>query len=144
MYDRTFWKNHVPDQEGRIIQQGTPMDQDHFNNMEEGISDASLAAAITAWAQQKTQEQSSPEVLAVTLTGTKDPWPFNNAEKAVALQNLRNSTHYEVDIEVLTHKGGTAGHIFVKDKALNGFKLLHDGSATELTLAVTVTGGMLA
>ena len=144
MYDRTFWKNHVTDQDGRVIQQGTLLDQDHFNNLEVGVSDASLAAAITAWAQQKTQGQAAPEVQAVTLTGNANPWPFNNAEKTVALQGIRNSTHYTVDIEVLSYKGGTVGNIQVKDKALNGFKLLHDGSATELQLAVTVSGGMIA
>ena len=144
MYDRTFWKNHVTDQDGRVIQQGTLLDQDHFNKMEEGISDATLATAITTWAQQKTEAQTGPEVQNVTLTGSGSPWPFNNTEKAVALQGIRNSTHYTVDIEVLSYKGGTVGNIQVKDKALNGFKLLHDGSATELQLAVTVSGGMIA
>lgn len=38
-YQRTYWVNHYVDESGHIIQQGTPLDQDHFNNIEEGIVD---------------------------------------------------------------------------------------------------------
>ena len=33
-YDRSYWKDHVTDQSGEVIQQGTLLDQQHFNNME--------------------------------------------------------------------------------------------------------------
>ena len=36
-YNRTFWQDKVVDQNGNVIQVGTLQDQDHFNNMEEGI-----------------------------------------------------------------------------------------------------------
>lgn len=36
-YDRSYWKDHVTDQSGEVIQQGTLLDQQHFNNMELGI-----------------------------------------------------------------------------------------------------------
>ena len=42
-YDRSYWKDHVTDQSGEVIQQGTLLDQQHFNNMELGISDMTLA-----------------------------------------------------------------------------------------------------
>ena len=45
-YDRSYWKDHVTDQSGEVIQQGTLLDQQHFNNMELGISDMTLAGAI--------------------------------------------------------------------------------------------------
>lgn len=38
-YQRTYWVNHYVDKNGRVLQQGTSLDQDHFNNIEEGIVD---------------------------------------------------------------------------------------------------------
>lgn len=38
-YNRTFWIDHVVDQNGNVIQQGTLVDQDHLNNQEVGIFD---------------------------------------------------------------------------------------------------------
>ena len=32
-YDRSYWKDHVTDQSGEVIQQGTLLDQQHFNNI---------------------------------------------------------------------------------------------------------------
>ena len=46
MYERTFWLDHVEDQGGEVIQEGTPLDQAHFNKMEVGIEDANLAHKI--------------------------------------------------------------------------------------------------
>lgn len=46
MYERTFWLDHVEDQSGEMIQEGTPLDQAHFNKMEVGIEDANLAHKI--------------------------------------------------------------------------------------------------
>ena len=37
-YRRTFWVDHVTDQNGEVLQYGTLMDQEHFNNLEEGLS----------------------------------------------------------------------------------------------------------
>ena len=48
-YNRTYWVDHVTDQAGKVIQQGTFQDQHHFNNMEVGLSDLSLAQAIMAF-----------------------------------------------------------------------------------------------
>ena len=46
MYERNYWLNHVEDESGGVVQEGTPLDQDHFNPMEEGISDAHLATKL--------------------------------------------------------------------------------------------------
>ena len=39
-YNRTQWLDHVLDGEGGIVQQGTPVDAEHLNNIEEGIENA--------------------------------------------------------------------------------------------------------
>ena len=48
MYKPTKWIDHVVDDgTGELIQEGTPKSAGNFNNMEHGISDAYIAAAIT-------------------------------------------------------------------------------------------------
>lgn len=36
-YTRTVWKDHFIDENGNIVQQGTPVDAHRLNNMEDGI-----------------------------------------------------------------------------------------------------------
>lgn len=144
-YNRTFWVDHVVDQHGEIIQQGTLMDQVHFNNIEHGIADDDLTHAIMQFKNIQEDYDTIAEVLSVTLTGTENSgkWPFNNKEKTVALQQIREHIDYEIDLEVISYSGGRLGTIKILDRALNGFKLLHEGSATEVVLKVRVSGGMI-
>lgn len=47
MYNATYWLDRVVDEETEeVIQEGTDQSAGHFNNMEEGISDAHLATAL--------------------------------------------------------------------------------------------------
>ncbi len=142
-YNRTYWVDHVTDQGGTVIQQGTPMDQAHFNKLEIGLSDNGLAQAIMQFKDLQTSNETVAEVRSITLTGNGSKWPFNNAALTVALQQLREKTTYDVDIEVVSYSGGRLGDIKVQDRALNGFKLLHEGSATTVNLIVRITGGMV-
>lgn len=143
MYSRTFWLNHVEDQHGQVIQQGTLLDQDHLNNMEVGISDNHLAQQISRFKQIQEDYDTLSEVKSVSLAMNALPWPFNNKENTVALSQLREHTDYSVEVEVVSYSGGRLGNIQVKDRALNGFKLLHDGSATTVNVIVRITGGMI-
>lgn len=36
-YQRTNWLDHFVDGNGNVVQQGTPVDATHLNNIEEGI-----------------------------------------------------------------------------------------------------------
>jgi len=142
-YDRTFWVDHVTDQSGQVIQQGTLLDQQHFNNIEKGLSDDSLARSIMQFKQIQDDYDYEDELHTLTLSmnsGMK--WPFNNKETTVALAGLRENTNYSVEVNVLSYSGGRVGSIRVADRALNGFKLIHDGSATTVNVAVRVSGGM--
>ena len=143
MYSRTFWLNHVEDQHGQVIQQGTLLDQDRFNNVEVGISDSYLAQQISRFKQIQEDYDTLSEVKSVSLAMNALPWPFNNKENTVALSQLREHTDYSVEVEVVSYSGGRLGNIQVKDRALNGFKLLHDGSATTVNVIVRITGGMI-
>ena len=143
MYSRTFWLNHVEDQHGQVIQQGTLLDQDHFNNVEVGIFDSYLAQQISRFKQIQEDYDTLSEVKSVSLAMNALPWPFNNKENTVALSQLREHTDYSVEVEVVSYSGGRLGNIQVKDRALNGFKLLHDGSATTVNVIVRITGGLI-
>lgn len=142
MYDRTYWKDHVTDQQGRVIQQGTLLDQAHFNNIEKGLADQSLAAQIMAFKQRQEEYNFEDELKVLTLSMDNLPWPFNNKANTVALSNTRENTNYSVEVNVIEYSGGRLGNIRVLDRAVNGFKLLHDGSATTVKVSVRISGGM--
>lgn len=142
-YPRTFWLDHVTDQEGHVIQQGTLLDQQHFNNMEVGISDAHIALAMLQFqSRQQTYNDSVEQKTVDLLMNAGTDWPFNNRETTVALSQARENTNYQVDVFVLDYSGGRLGNIRVLDRALNGFKLLHDGSATAVKVSLRISGGM--
>lgn len=157
MYERTYWKDHVrtPDNTynvksngdgtstitpaGKVMQQGTPQDQTHFNNMEVGISDAHAALGLllnfarqNAWMVERGQ---------VDLTNT-GIYPINNSAKTVALATVQDVTDYIVVAEKVT-AAGNVGEIVATDKLANGFKLGYTGSAPSATIKYTVIGGMM-
>ena len=141
-YKRTFWVDHVTDQHGEVLQYGTLLDQEHFNNMEVGISDMSLAHALVQFKQTQDSYQTEDEVHIVDLAMDSLPWPFNNKATTIGLKNLRENTNYGIEVSVISYSGGRLGNITVIDRALNGFKLVHDGSATSVKVSVRVSGGM--
>lgn len=143
MYLRTFWIDHVVDQHGVIIQQGTLLDQLHFNNLELGLSDQAVAAAFLMFRRLQMKYNTAEELHTVTLTGNGNPWPFNNDPVSVMFTQLRENTNYFVEIDVKGYSGGLPGHICVCDRTMNGFKLLHDGSATSVQVSVRVCGGFI-
>ena len=57
MYKNTKWLDRVVDTEtGEVVQEGTDQSAANFNNMEDGITDAHVAAALTMIAAyQKTE-----------------------------------------------------------------------------------------
>ena len=141
-YPRSYWVDHVVDQEGHVIQQGTLQDQAHFNNQEVGIADNNLAHAITMFKQIQEDYDYQDELKTLDLAMNSLPWPFNNKETTIALSQLRESINYSVEVNVLSFSGGLLGNIRVADRARNGFKLIHDGSATHVRVAVRISGGM--
>ena len=56
MYKSTKWLDKVADAEtGELIQEGTDMSAGNFNNMERGISDVSIALALTMIASRQSE-----------------------------------------------------------------------------------------
>lgn len=143
MYKRTYWADHVTDQHGSVIQQGTMLDQEHFNNIEGGLSDTTLAGAIFQFKQIQEDYNQMVELHEMNLSmASGQKWPFNNTPTTVALKQLRESINYSVDVAVLSYAGGCLGSIRITDRAKNGFKVVHDGSATTVKVQIRVSGGM--
>lgn len=150
MYNQTEWKDHVVDGQGTVIQQGTNLSAQHFNNIEDGIQDAHVAEQIKLQhTLQKDREldavkgEIEAEYGTKTLTNT-DSYPFNNSASTVALAVTRDTINYTVEAIITAYSGGLPGNIHVTDKAINGFKLSFDGSATSVTVRYIVKGGYLS
>lgn len=144
MYNREFWKDHIVDEDtGEVLQQGTLQDAEHFNNMEEGISEANEMASFLAEQMGKVQrgvESAQGEVVRVTLTNSQ-AYPFNNSVKSVNLSHYKTNTNYLVQPEVVSYSGGGVGDIEITDKLLNGFKIAFTGAAKQVVLDLHISGG---
>lgn len=141
MYQRTKWLDEVKDEHSEeIIQEGTDQSAAHFNNMEEGITDASVAAALLLIAAGDLSQQTATERHVVSLTNGQS-YPFNDSTKTINLTVTRDSTDYTVDVDIQAHDGNV-GDVRIYDKQTNGFKVAYDGSAKSATLILRVQGGM--
>jgi len=173
MHNQTDWKDHVTQypnrrrivdngdgtstvtkEQGEVIQQGTAQSATNFNNIEDGVQGATIAAQIIEWGNLQQQRLNDAhlgeidgEVLGeahtVVLTNSAS-YPFNSTmdtPTTVALTTTRKNLFYTVEAEVAAHTG-EVGDIHITDKALNGFKVSFDGSASSVTLTLRIKGGM--
>lgn len=135
---------------GTVQQQGTPMNAENFNNMEQGILDAHMAAALlmSALRQQgwsdddrlsALEKATIQETGTVTLTNTL-AFPFNNSKVTVPLTNVRDNLNYVV-VVVSKTGAGNIGEIEISERQINGFKIEHTGSSKSVTVTYAVIGG---
>lgn len=146
MYNQTHWLDKVVDPDTQeVIQPGTPQSAGNFNNMENGIQDASVALAQMMIANKELEHQLDNEAAVeehtITLTNTQ-AYPFNNSKTTVNLTKVRANKTYIVDVEITAHSGGEVGDIKITDKLLNGFKVEFDGSAKSVTVVLRIKGGL--
>lgn len=170
MYAKTVWLDHVTDKPGlyvindnhdgtwtitpagKVMQQGTPQDQAHFNNIETGIWDiyAAFGMMFNTVRQQGWQLNETVATIdnswqivsgSVDLTNART-YPCNNSKKIVSLGKNMGSTSYLVMTE-LVKSDGPVGDIEVSEKLVNGFKLAYNGSAKSATIKYIAIGGTL-
>lgn len=170
MYQKTDWRDHVTDKPGlyiitdnkdgtwtitpagKVMQQGTPQDQEHFNNIENGVWDiyAALGMMFNTVRQQGWQLNEAVATIdnswqivsgSVDLTNART-YPCNNSKKSVSLRLAMGSTSYLVMTE-LVKSDGPVGDIEVSEKLVNGFKLAYNGSAKSATIEYIAIGGTL-
>jgi hypothetical protein len=100
------------------MQQGTPQDQTRFNNIESGIVDVHAALALLFnYARQQAWEV---EHGTVTLTNSEKA-PFNNSQKTVALETVRETADYPLCTRSPTtpRKAGSVGDNVISNKLIN-------------------------
>ena len=154
---RTYRFTNNPDgtvsvqQAGTHMQTGTPQSADNFNRIEQGILDTQIATGLlNQMMMHKNTENDKrltdlenevkAEVGTVTLTNSHS-YPFNNSQVTIALLTTRKTTNYIVEFEIQSYSGGLPGDIIVSGKAVNGFKMEFDGSASSVTVKYFVKGG---
>jgi hypothetical protein len=143
LYDKTNWLDEVRDQDGNILQKGTPLSARNMNNIEYGILEANLIGAMLSqhnMQQKRVLADLEGEIGQVNLTNS-EVFPFNNSIKTIALQKQRDNLNYRVITEVIS-ADGNVGEIKITDKQLNGFKIAFTGSAKNVTIKYYVQGGM--
>lgn len=172
MFDRRIWQDSVRDPArtytarqnpdgtltltpaGTEVQKGTNQSATNFNGMEDGIQDATIAQQIIFQHMLQTEpdheqrisgleSENEVEVGTVTLTNSSK-YPFNSSRQTISLASTRKTTNYLVECIVTGYFGGLPGDVTVSEKALNGFKLEFDGSATSVTVKYIVKGGILS
>ncbi len=133
------WLDDVPG-----IQDGTPINANNLNRVENGVlANDALAAALAQEVMQHKRAiaDQEGEVQTINLTNTL-AYPFNNSLMTVSLAKARDTLNYRIFVEVQSATGGFVGDFAIKDKTLNGFKLGYDGSATAVALKIWIVGGM--
>ena len=166
MYPRTYWVDEVDEYEGifqetdlgggqvkhdpvtgQIYVQGTPQDAAHWNNMEDGISDAHIAQQLMinalrqgVWRIEDLERDTAQETGTVTLTNSLE-FPFNNSIVTVPLTVVRDNLNYVVEVIKVEPTGGPAGEIDVSERQVNGFKMAFTGSASSVKVTYAVIGG---
>jgi hypothetical protein len=128
---------------GEIIQQGTPQNAVHFNNMEQGIVSANEKAdwIFNMLLQTQRDIKSAVGQIGTVTLGNAQTYPFNNSGATIPLVVPRDTTDYAVLVEVVSETGGSAGTISTYNKLLNGFGIKFDGSASSITVHYIVIGG---
>ena len=134
MYKILFWKDHVTDQSGRVIQQGTNLSQDNFNRQELGIFEASIIADCAAlMARVDADDAKNNEIIRIDKTLTE-----GSNSIALPAGKARNNTDYTV-IVVYTDSAQT-GYAAVTAKQANGFTV---NATSTPKVQFVVQGGML-
>lgn len=139
-YEPAQWLDDVPG-----IQEGTPQDEQHFNNMECGINSANLLGEFLAEVVKKQGAalgNVDGDVITVDLTNNQGAF-FNNSTKTVALPVKRDTLDYSVDVEIQGDVNNV-GDVIIFDKQMNGFKVKYTGSAMSVSLKLYVHGGNAA
>lgn len=94
------------------------------------------------WTKWRSICENNDETTIITLINNTE-YPFNNSQQSVSIKNIRSSTNYDIDTEIITPADGSqVGRIVITDKLTNGFKIAYTGSAKSVQIKCTVKGGM--
>ena len=146
-YDPILWEDEILDQNGNVIQEGTPMDEVNFNRMEAGIDLHNTQQAVNMeamrlarsnrieldkWKNQRIQEG----VVTITNSDTNKYFRTSDPYVLVALTGYTqiDTPNYSILTEIVSGDPGLIGNVIVYDKASNGFKIAYTGTAPTATI----------
>lgn len=141
-YEPILWEDEILDQNGNVIQQGTPMDEVNFNRMEAGIDMLNTLQVINTenarttrsnqieldkWKNQRIQEG----VVTITNSDTNKYFRASDPYVLVALTGYTqiDTPNYSILTEIVSGDPGLIGSVAVYDKTSNGFKISYSGTA---------------
>lgn len=148
-YSPIIWVDHIVDQQGQVVQQGTPMSAEQFNRIEEGVEfshnqegNVILQAMqeignikkdmLTLFNQRILQGQST-----ISWSPAGDlvsAYPYVLISLPVDTYSQLNAPDYDVVLSVVSADDpGKVGLLSAFDKTQNGFKVQFTGSAETVT-----------
>lgn len=118
MYKNTPWLDQVVDAETQeVIQEGTDQSAANFNNMEDGITDASVALAML----QLTTRDLNSRVAIITFT-------FNSVGGEGEI-NYPDGFNHDNCVVIAKHRIADNGSVVASDEVLDGVKIVLHKSA---------------
>ena len=141
MYSRNFWKDHITDAQGQIIQQGTLVNQTNLNNIEAGIFEAQTTQNLNAIINRlQADEAANNTQIVISLVATTTEL----LSVEIPANLIRKATNYTVAPVITAISGATSAPvIIISAKQANGFKVQLTGTFTSVTLSLLVQGGIL-
>lgn len=140
MYNRTFWQDHIVDEQGQVIVQGTNLSEDNFNNIEKGTFENRvielLNAQMNSLASAENLENALNKVEGGTVTSS-------SKTITVAFDKSKNNTNYEIVPTISNIVGLDKYYVAISSKQANGFIAVVYGTYTSIKVDFLVKGGIL-
>ena len=106
MYDRTFWQDHIVDEQGQVLVQGTNLSEDNFNNIEKGVFESRVIELLNAQMNSLASAENLENALTKVEGGTVTQ---NGTTINVAFNSVRNNANYEV-IPIVSKSSGLTNY----------------------------------
>lgn len=140
MYDRTFWQDHVVDEQGQVIVQGTNLCEDNFNNIEKGVFENRVIELFNAQMNNLNAQDEAENALNRVEGGTVTS---SSKTITVAFDKSKNNTNYEIVPIISSPVGLSNYYITISSKQANGFIAVVYGTYTSIKVDFLVKGGIL-
>lgn len=153
-YEAREWVDHVEDDQGNVLVQGTPLSALEHNRMEAGIDlSNNVIGSMLAFIMQEVNSmkldrekdfkqrliQDQGNITASISSDLIDDYPYTLISLPEETYSLLNTPNYDVVISLLSADDeGKVGELIAYDKTQNGFKVKMTGSAANVNFMWTV------
>lgn len=150
-YEKQEWKDHFVGPSGEVLQQGTPMDAEHFNHIEQGVFDANDTANEN---KQKLEdfEKEKKELVRKAGAGLKETYAdegktikqieHSNSVDPKDVQGSNGTIEFGAEIEIPSFKYDKEGHI--TESGTTKAKLPDNVPIKNIAAGLVVAGGNIS